>query len=113
MTLDNSHHSNRRNFLKATTAGTVAATISSSTTLQAFHNSVDDKLRIGLVGCGGRGTQAVFNALKADPNTEVTALADAFMDRVEICEKNLAGNPIADGRLNIQGKFAGFDCCDK
>ncbi|MEM9411595.1 MAG: Gfo/Idh/MocA family oxidoreductase [Planctomycetota bacterium] len=110
-------NSDRRSFLRVSTAGAVAASIGGavSEVKGGYHHGVDDKLRIGLVGCGGRGTQAVFNALKADPNTEVTALADAFEDRVQICYENLQGNPVADGRVNISKDrmFVGFGCCDQ
>ena len=38
-------------------------------------------LKAGLIGCGGRGTGAAFNFLKAGPSIEITALADVFQDR--------------------------------
>ena len=80
-----------------------------------FHNSVDDRLKIGLVGCGGRGTQAVINALRADDNSEVTALADAFQDRIDICYEGLQENKVAAERLNVpkERQFTGFDCHEK
>ncbi len=37
-----------------------------------------EKLKYGLVGCGGRGTQAVVNVMHADPNAELVAMADIF-----------------------------------
>ena len=103
---------NRREFMASTSAALAAAS-TIEPKLGSVHNSVDDKLRIGLVGCGGRGTQAVLNALRADKNTEVTALADAFMDRVEISYKSLQENETAAGRLNVpkERMFDGFDCC--
>jgi predicted dehydrogenase len=82
---------NRRNFLsdsaKIAAAGTIGTTLVRPA--MGYHNSVDDTLKIGLVGCGGRGTGAILNATKADSNTKVTALADMFMDRVEKCHKTL------------------------
>ncbi len=72
----------RRDFIKK--AG--AATIFSATTLNAgFANSFLTKnkvLKIGLVGCGGRGTGAAVQALSADPDTVLHAMADAFEDRL-------------------------------
>ena len=105
---------NRREFLASTSAALTVGAAASTHSLMV-HNSVNDKLRIGLVGCGGRGTQAVLNALKADDNTEVTALADAFMDRVEICNNVLGENEISKARLNVprERMFDGFDCCNQ
>ena len=107
----------RRSFVKSATATTIGAGAAlgkqTSAIAKGVHNSVNDRLRIGLVGCGGRGTQAVFNALNADANTEVTALADAFSDRIESCYQSLSGNPKAANRLNVPRErwFDGFDCC--
>jgi myo-inositol 2-dehydrogenase / D-chiro-inositol 1-dehydrogenase len=41
------------------------------------------KIRLALIGCGGRGTGAASNALKADPGTYLVAVADVFADRAE------------------------------
>src|SRR5512134_3307071 len=69
---------NRRTFLKAS-AATVAATAVLPGAYAAAGNEV---LRVGLVGCGGRGTGAAREALRADPNTKLVAMCDAFMDRL-------------------------------
>ena len=45
------------------------------------HAAGSDVIRIGLIGCGGRGTGAVVQALKADQNVKLVALADAFADQ--------------------------------
>ena len=63
--------STRRDFLKTSSAAGVAAA------------SGTDVLKVGLVGCGGRGTGAATNALNADPNLQLVAVADAFKDRAE------------------------------
>lgn len=106
--------SNRREFLASATAAATVGAVSPEMRA-GFHHGVDDKLRIGLVGCGGRGTQAVLNALAADANTEVTALADAFMDRIESSHNSLQENELAASRLNVpkDRMFDGFECCDK
>ncbi len=49
----------------------------------------EDRVRVGLVGCGGRGTGAIFNAVAASPDVEVTALADLFPDRLNACRTHL------------------------
>ena len=48
-----------------------------------------EELKLGLIGCGGRGTGAMQNALLADPNTRLVAMADGFADRIEESLKSL------------------------
>jgi len=43
----------------------------------------DDQLKVALIGCGGRGTGAAVQALTADKNVQLVAMADAFQDRLE------------------------------
>src|SRR5579864_2619218 len=67
----------RRDFLKAAGAALIAgfpAIISGQT--------VTNAIKVGLVGCGGRGTGAASQALKADDYTELTAVAD--IDRAQV-----------------------------
>lgn len=66
-------------------------------------------LKLGLVGCGGRGTGAALQALKADPHTRLVAMADAFRERGESSRENLRAQmaervDVPDARL-----FDGFD----
>src|SRR5579883_2044522 len=48
-----------------------------------------EKLRAGIVGCGGRGTQAVVDLLTGAENVELTAMADVFEDHLESSLANL------------------------
>jgi len=64
-------------------------------------------LKAGLIGCGGRGTEAAKQFLDAGPNLETTALADVFRDRLDGCRSNLReqkGVEIPEERC-----FVGFD----
>ena len=71
---------NRRNFLK-TAAGT-AGFLMAAPYVNAAESFTDARpLKVGLVGCGGRGLGAMKNALDADPGTVVWALADVFEER--------------------------------
>ncbi len=75
---------NRRDFLKTTSAMAAAGTLTGGLSIaRGAHVDGDDVLRIGLVGCGGRGTGAAVNALKADKNCKLVAMADAFDDRLK------------------------------
>jgi predicted dehydrogenase len=48
-----------------------------------------EKLKAGLVGCGGRGTQAAVNMLTGNENVELVAMADVFEDHLESSLKNM------------------------
>ena len=106
---------NRRTFLKKTAAAAAVAGVSTPLSLSAggFHHSVDDVLKVGLVGCGGRGTGAAINAANADPNVKITALADAFADRIKISREGLAGQLGERLAVTDDTCFDGFDCADK
>lgn len=80
----------RRHFLKTTAVTAAAGAVATSLT-HAFAAG-SDKLRVGLVGCGSRGTGAVMNCAIADPGVEIVALADVFPDKVEECLKRLQDN---------------------
>ncbi|MBN2030541.1 Gfo/Idh/MocA family oxidoreductase [bacterium] len=64
-------------------------------------------LKVGLIGCGGRGTGAAMNFLAAGPNLEIAALADTFQDRLNNARATVEermGKKIPDGHC-----FVGFD----
>jgi myo-inositol 2-dehydrogenase / D-chiro-inositol 1-dehydrogenase len=81
----------RRDFIRNATAvavGTAAAARFQG--LVGAHAAGSDEIRVGLVGCGGRGTGAAGNALAAAPGVRIVALADAFKDRLDACRERLA-----------------------
>ncbi|MBN8577262.1 MAG: Gfo/Idh/MocA family oxidoreductase [Cytophagales bacterium] len=106
----------RREFVKKTSllAGSLAALplISKS---QSVNTSVDDAIKIALIGCGGRGTGAAMQALLTKQNVKLVAMADAFRDRLEQCyaaltdADNEEGN--VSGRVAVpeENKFVGFE----
>lgn len=69
----------RREFLKTTAAGVVALPILGATA----YAGGKDTLRVGLVGCGGRGTGAAIQAIQADPGVVLWSMGDLFPDRLE------------------------------
>lgn len=71
----------------------------------------DNVLRIALVGCGGRGTGAANQALQADPNTRLVAMADLFEDRLRESYSNLMERYGEGDRMQVpeQNRFVGFD----
>jgi predicted dehydrogenase len=79
-----------------------------------------DPIRVGLIGCGGRGTGAASQALQANHDVRLVAMADAFPDRVQSCFDTLTGNELAEDlgperdirdRIEVprEHRFAGFD----
>ncbi|NLX54836.1 MAG: Gfo/Idh/MocA family oxidoreductase [Planctomycetaceae bacterium] len=100
----------RRTFLTQTTAtvvgGTLAATLGGA---RMAHASGSDILKVGLIGCGGRGNGAAVNAMNAEDNVRLTALADLFPDRVEEAKEALS-QAIGDKyQVTDDRCFAGFD----
>lgn len=111
---------NRREFLKVTglaAAGGLMTLNACSTTALAIVAgtpvSPDVKLKVGLVGCGGRGTGAANQALNADPNVELIAVADIFRDRADNALE-LLGMRHGD-KVNVPEEriFIGFDAHQK
>ena len=49
---------------------------------RAAHAAGSDILKVGLIGCGGRGTGAAVNALSADKGARLTAMADVFAEKM-------------------------------
>jgi myo-inositol 2-dehydrogenase / D-chiro-inositol 1-dehydrogenase len=88
----------------------VAAAATNLGVLPAVHAAGSDTLRVGLVGCGGRGTGAAEQALTADKNCRLVAMAEAFQDRLEQSLDALKNSPVAD-RLDVPAdrQYVGFD----
>ena len=71
----------RRDFLKTSTAAAVAGGVAAHLgSVPAVHAAGSDTLRIGLIGCGGRGRGAADNCIEAAENVKLVAMADAFRD---------------------------------
>src|SRR5438093_1051921 len=120
----------RRSFLKTSSlVAAGAATVGEFPFVVTSHAAPDDPIRIGVIGCGGRGSGAVLDALGAETkviypksgyhtedikegaklankNISVVALADLFPDRIASCRANL-------GKLGVnipaENCFTGFD----
>jgi predicted dehydrogenase len=100
--------STRRDFLATSTTavgGVLAAT------LPAVHAAGSDLLRVGLIGCGDRGTGAAGQALRADPNVKLVALGDAFEDRLLKSLDRLRTDEKIAGKIDVppDHRFVGFD----
>jgi predicted dehydrogenase len=107
-------------FVKASAA--VAATSFLAARSQDAKKSTSpspDVIKIGLVGCGGRGSGAAANALAADPGVRLHAMGDVFADRLELSLKSLREDPSSapdlKSRIDVpkERQFVGFDAYQK
>lgn len=76
----------RRDFVRTAAAVTAATSVFPRFTWGA---AADKPIKVGLIGCGGRGTGAANNAMAAAPNVTVVALGDIAKDRLDRCRKTL------------------------
>jgi predicted dehydrogenase len=95
----------RRDFIKSSTAALAAAPLAVAT---SAHAAGSDAVRVGLIGCGGRGTGAAHNALEASAQVRIVALGDVFADRLEACRVRL-GATGERGTVDEQRCHVGFD----
>lgn len=100
----------RRSFVKQSAATMAATAAAQMTLLSNVHAAGSDTLRVGLVGCGGRGTGAAEQALTADKNVKLVAMADAFADRLEDSLATLKSSPVASQvDVSKDHQYVGFD----
>ncbi|NLF08862.1 MAG: Gfo/Idh/MocA family oxidoreductase [Pirellulaceae bacterium] len=103
----------RREFLK-NAAGATAAAVLAGTVVPRVHAAEDNTIRLALIGCGGRGSGAVGNALSVPgENVKLVAMADVFEDKLNISHKSLS-KQFAD-RIDVpaERQFIGFDAYRK
>jgi len=89
-----------------------ASSLAGLASLQAtVHASGSDLLRVGLIGCGGRGTGAASQALMADANVKLTAMGDVFEDQLQSSLKTLQQTAGLERLLDVppERQFVGFD----
>ncbi|MFZ1933809.1 MAG: Gfo/Idh/MocA family oxidoreductase [Thermoguttaceae bacterium] len=115
---DSVDRSSRRDFLKTTSALAAAGALTGSLSIaRGAHAAGSDLLKIGLVGCGDRGSGAAVNALGADKNCKFVAMADAFSDRIpnslENIKRALGEDAAAKVAVAPDHCFAGLDAAEK
>ncbi len=81
-TITAASQSSRREFLSQS-GRVVAGSVLAGSLLSRAYAGEDNTIRIGLVGCGGRGTGAARDAILAGPNMELVAMGDIFIRKVE------------------------------
>jgi len=68
-----------------------------------------ETLRYGLIGCGGRGTGAIANAVEADPSVVLVAMGDLFEDHLDESTSKLTKEIGAAYQVSDESKFVGWD----
>ncbi len=101
---------NRRSFLKKSGIALIGSTLAYHTGVTApLAGTKKTTLKVGLIGCGGRGTGAAVQALEADPDVVLTAMGDVFQDRLDEAYQEIIKVANDKVKVNNQNKFVGFD----
>src|SRR5262245_13824677 len=102
----------RRQFLKTSA---VLAASAAAWQLGGVHAAGGDTLRVALIGCGNRGTGAASQALRADKNVKLVAMADAFEDRLQKSYTTLQRDVEIAQKVDVppERQFVGFDAYEK
>jgi predicted dehydrogenase len=100
----------RRNLLKASAAVSITALLQGKERLFAAGS---DKLRVGLIGCGGRGTGAAQDCVNSSENVEIVAMGDLFPERLDSSLAELSRT--VDDKVSVteDSSFDGFDAFQK
>jgi predicted dehydrogenase len=110
----------RRDFLKTTTVAAGTALATHLSLASNVHAQGSDVIKVGLIGCGGRGTGAIDNVLHSAPNVVIHALGDSFADRLNGCRNRALDLAKADevrqlgNSVDVDGRcFDGLDAYEK
>ncbi|WP_375582135.1 Gfo/Idh/MocA family protein [Cyclobacterium xiamenense] len=107
-------HNQRRTFLKSTGAAVIGSTVlPMGFSIRNGYAARRETLKVGLIGCGGRGTGAAAQALKADKDAELTCMADIFSDYLEESYQSLKKINPEQVKVGNAQKFVGFDAYQK
>ena len=96
----------RRDFIKTSLGASLTAAIPGGLGL---HAAGSDAIRIGVIGCGGRGTGATIDCLNSAPGVEVVAMGDLFMDRIDSSLKRIREAHPDKVKVAKDKFFTGFD----
>jgi predicted dehydrogenase len=106
--IDTERRTSRREFLKTSTAAVAAASVGTSVPRPGCAAG-SDTIRLGLIGCGGRGFEAVLNATTADSGVRLVAMADMLMGRIQEKRSRLQDRKPDQVHVDDNHCFAGFD----
>jgi predicted dehydrogenase len=98
----------RRTFLQTSTAAVVGTSLV-GLTVPAVHAAGGEQVKVGLIGAGGRGSQAAINAMRADSQNRLTAICEIFPDRLEGAKQGLRTALGEQFQVTEENSFHGFD----
>jgi predicted dehydrogenase len=101
----------RRGFMKGA-AGAVSLAAAARFSPRAYAAG-SDKIRLGLIGCGGRGTYDTGNCLRAAEGVELVAMGDTFKDRLDTCRQRLTKDLPDKVKVTNETCFVGWDAYKK
>jgi len=99
----------RRDFLQASSAAAGAAAVTGLALDRMVHAAGTEVFRVGLVGCGGRGSGAALNAMNAGKDVKLVAMADVFEERITGALKRLKAEKPDQVAVDPSRCFFGFD----
>src|SRR5581483_6937288 len=113
MTTNSDKLTSRRDFLK--TSAMVGGALMAPAILpgNSFGAGNSDTIKVGLIGCGGRGTGAAGEALKADKNVVLTAMGDVFDSQLRASLESLKQEEPGKVRVEADHCFSGLDAFQK
>jgi predicted dehydrogenase len=101
----------RRSFMKGA-AGAVSLAAAAQFNPRAYAAG-SDTVRLGLIGCGGRGTHDAGKCLTATQGVELVAMGDMFQDRLDRCRKTLTESHPDRVKVTEEKCFTGWDAHKK
>jgi len=112
---DSDSETSRRRFLGVSAVATASAAATAMNLGHVVHASGDNTLKVGLIGCGGRGTGAASQALMADPQVKLTAMGDVFADHLQLSLGSLRETRGLESKIDVpaERQFVGFDAYQK
>jgi len=102
----------RRDFIKTSAAVAAASSLTPLTLSRVAYAQSSDTIRVGVVGCGGRGTGAAMDAIRGSEGVEITALGDLVQERLTRCREQLSEQGDAY-QVTDDTCFVGFDAYKK
>ena len=101
----------RRDFVKQSSMATLGSAMISHA---SFSKNLNDRLRVGIVGCGDRGAGAIVNALAVSDAFDLVAMGDTFRDRLDKCFESVVPYD-KKGQIKVEekNKYVGFDAYEK
>jgi len=106
MTIDPALDTGRRRFLQGSAAAISGAALIPALS-RTVHAGADETIKIGLVGCGGRGTGALSQALNTEGPVKLWAVGDLFQDQIDKSLTSLTGGPGGRGNQARNSRVAG------